>query len=449
MNPRVLVVEDKEYELQSLVLVLEDEGLDVTGFSDPKAALAHLESHRTDILVTDLRMPGMDGMELLTRARDLHPDLEALVMTAYGSIDTAVEAVKRGAFHYIVKSPSLAEELLLVLQRVVRQISLQRRVQELSGEGDEERLCGLAGGSTEIREAFSLIRAVAPHDTTVLIRGETGTGKGLAAEAVHRLSPRRDEPLVIVDCASLPENLLESELFGHVRGAFTGAVETKEGKILGAGRGTLVLDEIGELPMASQPKLLRLLEERVFFPVGSSEPASSEARIVACTNRDLEEMVEQGTFRLDLFHRLNVVTVVMPPLRQHRQDLAGLVRYLVGRIAHRSSVKRKEPSPEAMSVLHRYHWPGNVRQLVHALERALVVGHAEKIEPEDLPPELRAGPETGRVDGEDSLRAAERRLIVRVLGETGWNIHEASRRLEISRPTLYSKIKKHEITRDG
>lgn len=446
---RLLLVEDKEFERESLLMLLEAEGFDVTGFANPKEALGHLAAERVDVVVTDLNMPEMDGIEVCQAAKDLYPDIDVVLVTAFGSIETAVKAMKQGAFHYIVKSPSVGEELLLTLERLKRQVELKRHVEELEGEvGSEDRLAGLVGRSPEMKEVFRLFRSVAPHDTTVLIRGETGTGKGLAGQAVHTLSLRRSEPFATVDCASLPETLLESELFGHVKGAFTGAHADRKGKIESAGSGTIFLDEIGDLPMVSQPKLLRLLEQKCFCPIGSNKDIPSEARVVASTNRDLEEMVEDGEFRLDLYHRLNVVTVAMPPLRHRRQDIPLLAEFLCRRVARRLSLEAKVIPSETMAIILKYPWPGNVRQLVHALERAMVVGSRNRILPEDLPPEV-SEENPGAAGGPaDSLAQAERRLITRVLSETGWNIHEASRRLDISRPTLYSKIKKHSISRD-
>jgi two-component system response regulator AtoC len=445
----VLLVDDKEFELESLSLLLEDEGYRVTGFSRPQEALDYLVSRRVDVIVTDLQMPGMDGIELTRRALDLYADMEVILVTAYASIETAVQAMKDGASHYIVKSPKMGEELLVMLKKVAEQTALRRRVEELEGEaGTEERLGGLVGRSAAMRRVFELIRSVAPHDTTVLIRGETGTGKGVAAAAIHALSPRKDRPMVTVDCAALPQTLLESELFGHAKGAFTGAHADKEGKVKVASDSTLFLDEIGELPVESQPKLLRLLEERTFSPVGSNKVLRSDARVVACTNRDLERMVQEGRFRLDLFHRLNVLTITMPPLRERREDVGILAEYLMKRVAARLNVTPKAFSKEALAAVSRFDWPGNVRQLVHALERSLVIGKAKEVVVEDLPPDLCGGTAPDAEAG-DSLLDNERKLVERVLRETDWNIHEASRRLEISRPTLYSKIKKFNLTREG
>ena len=455
MGVRVLLVDDKDYELQSLQLLLTAEGYDATGYTDPREALAFLERERVDVIVTDLQMPGMTGIQLSEAAKDMYPDVEVVVVTAFGTIETAVEAMKLGAFHYIVKSPRLGEELLLTLERIQKQLALKNYVQELEGEvSPEERLVGLVGKSPEMLEVFRLIRSVAPHNTTVLIRGETGTGKGLVARAMHSLSNRRSGPFVVVDCAALPQTLLESELFGHSKGAFTGAVANRDGKVKSAGTGTVCLDEIGDLPIASQPKLLRLLEERVYSAVGSDVELTSDARVIASTNCALEEMVEDNTFRLDLYHRLNVVTLSLPALRHRRQDLPLLANYMVKRVCRRLEIPEKSIHSDAMATILRYPWPGNVRQLVHAMERAIVVGGESEIRMGDLPPEVIEGKESpGSVDipeheRTDSLQTMERRLVSRVLSETGWNIHESSRRLEISRPTLYSKIKKFGLTRD-
>lgn len=450
MAMRLLLVDDNEFERDSLAMLLEAEGYDCVAFENPKEAVQQLVREPVDAVVTDLQMPQMSGIEVLQHVKDLYPDIEVILVTAYASIDTAVDAMRQGAFHYVVKSPSVGDEILLTLERLKKQVDLRKHIETLEGEfGQQDRLAGMVGCSPEIREVFSLLRSVSPHDTTVLIRGETGTGKGLAGEAVHHLSPRADQPCVTVDCASLPQTLLESELFGHQRGAFTGAHADRKGKIHAAGKGTLILDEIGDLPIASQPKLLRLLEHKVFCPVGSNEDIASEARVVASTNRDLEEMVEAGEFRLDLYHRLNVVTVHIPPLRQRKGDIALLSNYLVKRVSKRLGFTPPEIPAETMAVILQYAWPGNVRQFVHAIERALVVGGgADTLEVETLPPEVRSTRAHPTGADTDSLAENERRIVVRVLSETGWNIHESARRLEISRPTLYSKIKKYEISRD-
>jgi DNA-binding NtrC family response regulator len=445
---QIMLVDDKEFELESLSFLLEDEGYQVVGFTKPAEALEHLVGARVDVIVTDLQMPGMDGIELTRRAKELYADIEVILVTAYASIETAVTAMKQGASHYIVKSPKMGEELLVMLAKVAQQVALRRRVEELEGEsGAEERLGGLIGRSSGMRKVFELIRSVAPHDTTVLLRGETGTGKGVAAAAIHAMSARSAHSMVTVDCASLPQTLLESELFGHVKGAFTGAHAEKAGKVRVASDSTLFLDEIGELPLESQPKLLRLLEERAYSPVGSTKDLCSDARVVASTNRDLEQMVEERKFRLDLFHRLNVVTITIPPLRERRQDILMLADYLLRRVAARLGVPHKPFSKEAADLLARFSWPGNVRQLVHALERSLVVGKGDVIDAHDLPPDVAGRPEEEDLAG-DSLSDNERRLVERVLRETSWNIHAAARRLEISRPTLYSKIKKFDLQKD-
>jgi len=451
---RVMLVDDKAYELDSLGLLLETDGYQVSAFSDPREALAHLLIESVDVLVTDLQMPRMSGIELTAAATELYPDLEVVVVTAFGTIETAVEAMRLGAFDYIVKGPTLGNELLVVLERIAQQLLLRRHVASLEGElGDDERLAGVIGRSPEMKEVFRLARAVAPHETTVLIRGETGTGKGILAAAIHAMSPRAKEPFVTVDCAALPDTLLESELFGHVKGAFTGAVASRDGKIKAAADGTACLDEIGELPIGSQPKLLRLLENKVYVPVGSNRELPSSARIIAATNQDLEEMVEEGAFRLDLLHRLNVVTILLPALRDRRDDIPLLVDHLIRRVCRRLKLPTRPVEDAAMKAIVRYSWPGNVRQLVHAIERSMVVGNGTQIALEDLPPEVGRdeappiGPGPDASELTDSLSKNERRIVVRVLTETGWNIHESARRLEISRPTLYSKIKKFQLSR--
>ena len=450
MPLHVLLIDDKPYELESLAMLLGTDGHRVDTFEDARKAVEHLERTPCDVVVTDLNMPGMDGLELVNAVRDLYPDLPVLVVTGFSSIDSAVEAMKRGAANYLVKSPNLGDQLLEELSRLGEQIELRRHIAGEDDDSPEDRLGGLVGRSKAMREVFRLIRSVAAFDTTVLVRGETGTGKELIVGAIHALGARRNKPLVTVNCAALPEGLIESELFGHRKGAFTGATSDRPGKVEAAGEGTLVLDEVGDLPVPSQPKLLRLLEQKVYARVGSSTERTSSARVIAATNRDLESMVTEGTFRLDLLHRLNVVTVHIPPLRDRRGDIPLLADLLVHRVCARHGIPPRPISEAAMAALVGFSWPGNVRQLEHAVERAIVVGAGDAIEADDLPAEVRgAAPEPDTPLSGDSLKANERALVERVLIETGWNIHESSRRLGISRPTLYSKIKKHGLSRDG
>ncbi|MCU0225344.1 MAG: sigma-54 dependent transcriptional regulator [Acidobacteria bacterium] len=447
-RPSLLIVDDEEIVRESLGGWFQDEGYEVGSCASAREGLIRIQERAWDVCLVDIKMPGMDGLELQRRFVEIAPDMPVIVMTAYASVETAVSALKSGAFDYIVK-PFDPEDLARLVAKAleVRRLKHENRVlrERIEDEAPIERI---VGDGPEMARVKELIRTVGPTDSTVLIEGESGTGKELVARAIHGLSPRRYMPLVIVNCGALPEALLEAELFGHEKGAFTGAHQRRKGKIEIADGGTLFLDEVGEIPAKMQVDLLRVLEDRSFTRVGGNKTLQSDFRVVAATNRPLEEMVEAGIFRRDLYYRLNVVRLALPPLRARRSDIPQLAEALRERLAHSMNKKFTGFAPEAMETLVGHSWPGNVRELENAIERAMVVGTPPLIRARDLP--LGAAPRAeGPAGGPKSLADMERIHLQRVLEETGWNISRAARELDIDRTTLYAKIRRYGLERQG
>jgi len=444
---RVLVVDDEVKNAELTALELRDAGHDTEFVNGSAPALRRLEATSFEAVITDLRMAPPDGLALLAEIRTRWPSTTVVLMTAYASMETARRALKEGAYDYVDKEGEFREELKSILERVARERTLTADNTRLSGTVDSLRkgLATIVGPSPALRQARSLAEKVAATDSTVLLRGESGTGKDLFARAIHVSSRRAAGPWVKVNCGALPENLLESELFGHERGAFTGAVRQKSGRFEDANGGTLFLDEIGELPMALQVKLLQAIEEKTFTRVGGNQPRTVDARLVAATNRDLEDMVRQKQFREDLFFRLNVFPITLPPLRERPGDVPGLVEFFL----RCRGTSPDQVSPAAMRELERYAFPGNVRELDHTLERALILAGGDPIEPEHLSfarPELVAGSESWvpRIPpGGLSLEVLERELILQSLEMARGNKSQAARLLGLTRRTLYSRMEKH------
>ena len=389
-RPSVLVVDDREEMGETLADGLKDRGYDAVALSSGEAAVAALGRGRVDAIVTDLRMPGIDGLQLLAASRVQDADRPVIVMTAYGAIDSAVESIRQGAAHYLTK-PFKLDELVLFLDRALAGVRLKREATALKTTLRERFASGkILGKSRGMLEALEMIERVAPTDAPVLLLGETGTGKGLFARTLHAASARASGKFVSVNCAALPEALLESELFGHLRGAFTGATSDKRGLFTEADGGTLLLDEVGELPLALQAKLLHALEGRTVRPVGSQREVEADARIIAATHSDLRARAKAGTFREDLLYRLEVVSILLPPLRHRREDLPELIDTLLreAKARHPQSLVERL-SPEVLEKLLDYHWPGNIRELQHALERIVLLGKAADAQLESLPPALR------------------------------------------------------------
>jgi DNA-binding NtrC family response regulator len=444
-HPRVLVVEDEDMIRELLEQTLLDEGFRVDTVATGEAALRTLEKSLYDVVLLDLNLPGMHGLNVLSAAPVTQTDAQFIVMTAFGSVDTAVEAMKLGAFDYIGK-PFRTEELLLTLRRAVEETDLKREVARLrtrvGAGGMRDRILGK---TPAIQRVFDLVERVAPTRANVLVVGETGTGKELVARAVHDVSDRARKPFVPVNCSALPESLLESELFGHVKGAFTGAIQSRRGLFEAAGGGTLFLDEISTISPAIQVKLLRVLQERRITPVGGSESIPVDFRLIAATNEELDRLVESGTFREDLFYRLNVFPIRVPPLRERREDVPILANAFRLRFAEENGVDAPEILPETLSRMMAYDWPGNVRELENAIERALILHSGARSLPFEPSPAGAPREERGLMDraGTEgwSLERLEREYILEVLDAHGWHQGRASEVLGINRRTLYRKLK--------
>src|SRR3954453_15549031 len=411
----ILVVDDEEPIRQVLTEVLSGHGYVVRTASDGEEALKELAAHDYDAVVTDVRMPRMDGLSLVRAIQQTAPDAPVIVMSAYGSHDLALDAMKAGAYDYLGK-PFRPDEVLLVLRKGGEGERLRAENRRLRREIEaSRRRSAIIAESPSMKEVMRVVGKVAPARTTVLITGESGTGKELVARAVHELSPRKAGPFVAVNCGAIPDQLIESELFGHAKGAFTGAQSAKRGLFEEADSGTLLLDEIGELPLQLQPTLLRALQEGEIRRVGDARSIKVDVRVLAATNRDLAQEVAQGNFREDLFYRLNVVAVKLPPLRDRDEELQSLAERFIAQHAARLGIPRKSLSPEALAVLREWRWPGNVRELENALERALVLSEGEEIEPAALPEEMRAagkpaGPPEKPSEGDLSVKRAQRAL---------------------------------------
>lgn len=442
-RPVVLVVDDEKNTRDGLERALRG-AYDVLSAEDAARALALLETRRVDIVLSDVRMPGMDGLTLIQRIRARTPQPVCILLTAYGSIETAVEAMKRGAYDFLTKPLNL-DRLELLLQRALREREMASENRELREALDAKfGLEQIIGQSPAMQEVFDTIRQVAPSRATVLITGESGTGKELVAKALHRLSPRSDGPFIPVHCAALSHQLLESELFGHEKGAFTGAVEQRPGRFELADGGTLFLDEIGEIDASVQVKILRVLEERQFERVGGRETLNVDVRLLAATNRDLQRMVAEGRFREDLFYRLYVVVVHLPPLRERGTDIPLLAQHFTAALARENGRAIEGLTADAMAALCAYAWPGNVRELRNVIERSVVLAHGSKITLRDLPPPLReaARPRAPGAGGHElTLENAEQQMIARALHAHGGNVTRAAQQLGISRRTLHRKIK--------
>jgi len=440
MTTRVLVVDD-DLKMRTLVLrVLGREGYSVRGAETGQEALTLLSSWEPDLMLCDIRMPGIDGMELLQRVHQERPELPVIMMTGFGSVETAVQAMRAGAFDYFSK-PFDLDELLIVVRKAADHLQLRRELADLRRQ--VPRAAGFVGRSKAIQNVLDWIARAAPSDATVVIYGKSGTGKELVARAIHRESKRADGPFVPVNCAAIPENLIESELFGHAKGAFTGAVREHPGLFVEAAGGTLFLDEIGELPLAMQAKLLRALQDGEIRPVGKAESVRVSTRLVAATNRDLEADVRTGRFRDDLYYRLSVIPIHLPELKDRPEDIPLLAVHFLTRFAAGGEPKRL--SKAALAALERYHWPGNVRELENIIERACALVAGQEIGLEDLPPKLQTPP--SRTDAGElplaTLADTERRLIESTLKHYQGHLGKTAASLGIHRRTLSRKLREY------
>jgi len=445
---RILVVDDEAPMREALNDWLMEDGYEVGLAESGKNAIAMVMEKSWDVILLDLKMPGMDGIETLRqlKGKDVDTDAEILMMTAYATVDTAVQAMKEGAFDYLVK-PFAPDEIEMQIKKIVahrelvlENILLRQKLEERS-EYDE-----IIGKSDAMQKIFDLITQVAPTDSTVLVTGESGTGKELIAQAIHGNSQRCYMPFIALSCGALPDSLLESELFGYERGAFTGAEHTKKGRFEMADKGTLFLDEIGDISLKTQVDLLRVLQQKEFRRLGGQEEIKVDVRILAATNRDLEKAISENKFREDLFYRLNVISIHVPPLRERKDDIPLLVKAFIRRYCLEMNKELLKITPSALKLLMDYNWPGNVRELENVIERALVIGRDKEIVTDDLPfSRKELGPQTTPI----SLKLMEKMHIKRMLEETGWNISKTARVLEVDRQTLYNKIEKYKIEKES
>ena len=441
-SAKILIVDDELIMRESLAGWLQRDGHTIQTAPSGEEALEKLKETHFDIMLVDIKMEGISGLEVLQQVKESDPDVAVVMITAYGSIPTAIEAMKNGAYDYMLK-PFDPNELGVLIEKIIRYQEQEREMLFLREEHKERtRFESMIGQSQPMQDIFNLICDVAPMESTVLITGETGTGKGLAAKAIHTNSPRCNGPFVTVNCGAIPEHLMETELFGHQKGAFTDAKETKKGRLELAHGGTIFLDEVGEIGMRMQIDLLRVIEDRVFYRVGGTQPMEVDFRVIAATNRNLGKAIKDGSFREDLFYRLNVVSMEMPPLNQRKEDIPLLADHFLQRFIQETNKAIDKINREAMDELMLYDWPGNVRELENAIERAVVVGKERQIMPEDLPilchdPLL--------APRNNSLKEIEKVHIRQILTDYDWNIARSAKTLGIDRSTLYSKIKKYEI----
>ena len=438
----IMVVDDELIVRESLKGWLEKFGYGVDTAEDAQDALKKLETETYDLLFVDIKMPGMDGIELLKRVKEDLPDVIVVMITAHGSIESAIEAMKAGASDYLMK-PFDPENLQLLIQKLAQVKTLvdQNRWLREAYEG-KSRFQDLVGQSEVMQKVFGLIEDVASSDTPVLIVGETGTGKELVAKAIHALSPRRYAPFIAVNCGAFTETLLESTLFGHEKGAFTGAHHMQKGRLEMANGGTVFLDEVGEISPKMQVDLLRVLEEKKFYRLGNPKLFTADFRLISATHRDLEKEVGKGEFRQDFYYRINVITIPVPPLRERTGDIELLAHYFLGRYNQELNRNVTGISKEALDILTCYDWPGNVRELENVIERAVVIGKKTRIMPSDLPFQRKGLP---RRPVTGSLEEMEKHHIAEMLGTCGWNIARTAGLLGINRTTLYKKIKKYEL----
>jgi DNA-binding NtrC family response regulator len=448
MNARVLIIDDENLFREDLAFMLKREGYDCATAPDAERGLELIAEFRPDVVLSDIVMPGKSGIELLSDISRDHTDCSVIIMTAFGTLETAIDAFRKGAVDYILK-PVVPEDLLLKVartlehKRLVGEITLLRRQLEDAAESQT-----LVGESEATKKVLALIQKVGPTKSTVLITGESGTGKELVARGIHTASEMREEPFVAINCSGFQEALLESELFGHVKGAFTGAIKDKTGFLEAAKEGTVFLDEISEMPVPLQSKLLRVLEQREFYRVGGTNTVALKARIIAATNVDPKALVEQEVFREDLYYRLAVLEIRVPSLRERASDIPPLVEHFIEQFNREMRTRYTGVSADALQMLMSYRWPGNVRELRNVIERAMILCDGEEISVDGLPTQIAAGlPETPRAKKlRDAVHAYEAAFIRRVLTDCGWNKEKAARELGINPSTLYRKMLELDIT---
>lgn len=452
----ILLVDDESHVLELLSVALEDEKYRILQATNGKEALIQFKKEKPQVVLLDIRMPDLDGLEVLRQIKESGQTSSVIMMSAYGAMETVLEAIKRGAYDYLTKPVDL-EKVKVLVRRALEAQKLGKEVTSLRSKVKEKyQLENIVGKHPKMFEVYKMIGRVMDNKATVLILGGTGTGKEVVARAIHFNGPLKDEPFIVVDCASLSSDLLESELFGHEKGAFTGAVAQKMGKFELANKGTLFLDEIGNLTLATQVKLLRFVQEKRIERVGGTKSIELDVRIITATNLDLEKAVKEGSFREDLYYRLNVITIPLPPLRERRDDIPLLVEHFLQKYRSESKGKAKHVLPETMDLLMRYDWPGNVRELENVIERATVIGKSEAILIEDLPLGIQkqkvvSGPGleilAEKVPFEQRVENFEKRLIVDALEKTNWIQTKAAQLLGTSRSIMKYKMKKYGIKR--
>jgi DNA-binding NtrC family response regulator len=443
----ILVVDDEEIVRESLLDWLREDGYHVETAEDGLKALEKFKERSWDIALVDLKMPSIDGLELMEKIKESQPETQVVIITAYATVNTAVQAMKIGAYDYLVK-PFNPEELSLLIKRLVESQKLIKEISYLRKELHKQyQFYDLISKSGKMQKVFDLAHTVAKSNSNILILGESGTGKELLARATHNESLRAARPFVPVSCVALTETLLESELFGHEKGAFTDAIAQKKGKFELADGGTIFLDEIGDISPKLQLSLLRVLQEKEFTRVGGTQPIKVDVRIIAATNRDLKKAVDEGTFRDDLYYRLNVISIELPPLRVHKEDIPLLVHHFIEKLNIEGVGKCERISEEALELLIKYDWPGNVRELENVIERAMVITKGTIIKAEDLnlPSQVTQPKDDVSPSGDKTIKSIEKKHIAKILSENNWNIQKSAEQLGIDRVTLYNKIKKYKL----
>ncbi len=440
----IAVIDDEATALKMTSRILRQEGYAVESFENGRAFLQQMERHPFDVIFLDLHLPDVGGMDILSHVKSAHRDTEVIILTGYGTIDNAVRATKKGAFHYLTK-PCRRHDICLMAKRAAEKISLQRENLHLRSQVDRDSLLpGFIGNSRAMRSIFATIAKVAQVNCNVLLEAETGTGKQLTARAIHELGPRKNAPFVYFNCGGFTEELICSELFGHEKGAFTGADSCKIGLLESAAGGTVLLDEIGEMPLTMQVKLLHVLQERRILRVGGTRSIDLDIRFIAATNKNLKQIIHQGSFREDLYYRLNVVTIRLPRLCERREDIPPLIRHFIAKSNKAFSKRIRGISLEALNILMQYEFPGNVRELENIIQHAAALTEGEELTPEDLPAALRHRTFQGP-DNENllPLEEIEKRHIAKVIAKTGANLKAAARILGMSRTTLWRRVKKY------
>jgi two-component system response regulator HydG len=442
----IMIVDDERIIRESFFHWFQKSGHKVTTAASGNEALKKLAETPFDLLFVDIKMPGMDGIELLAAVKETYPETMVIIITAYGSIESAVQAMKIGATDYLLK-PFKPDQLSLVMEKVIQQQQRQSEFNYLKGRLEKiTRFDNIIGQSAAMMSVFQMITEVAGTDASVLLAGETGTGKELIAKAIHAKSPRANLPFIAINCGAIPDTLLESELFGHQKGAFTGAMQPRKGFFEVVNGGTLFLDEVGEISPKMQVDLLRVLEEKKIIPVGSRQPVAVDFRLITATSQDLETKIKAGNFREDFYYRINVIRIDIPALRQRREDIGLLAEHFLKKFCHETTKRVNRIAPLASRILEAYDWPGNVRELENAIERAVVLSKSRILDESDFA--FLRPPATAALPG-PSLREMEKHHICRILDQYGWNVTRAAKALEINRVTLHKKIRRYQLASDG